>query len=100
MPTSKQSPLVAKGPVEKYGQVLNTVLAALLAVGPVLTRGQQAVEEGALLLSILPACELYDSRVTNANKIVGCVLVWGLNSELRNVDVEELSKLKYGYKGA
>jgi hypothetical protein len=65
-PPSKQTVFVAPSPLEQYLPTLNAVLAGLLALGPVATKGQGAVTEGYFILYFLPAGKFADATLRSS----------------------------------
>ncbi|MCJ1243501.1 hypothetical protein MMC30_000698 [Trapelia coarctata] len=73
-------------PIHKYLPYLNGALSLLLAINAINWRGRRGVHEGFWVLCLLPAVVF--SITVAARKI------------MLDVDINELERLKYGYKGA
>jgi len=73
-------------PINKYIPYLNGTFGLLLAIDGLIWRGRSGVHEGFWILCLLPTIVFSISIV--ARRI------------MLEVDVDELERLRYGYKGA
>lgn len=82
---------------------LNEGLSLLIALNAFTFRSKRGVHEGFWLLCFLPAgeSEAIEERQKQAeDMIVSLCTIMLARSLMLSVDVDELEKLKYGYKGA
>ena len=101
--TSQQKLQSESSPVRKYIGYLNGGLSILIAIDGFGFKGKKGVHEGFWLLCFLPAgrSPLFDHSVHRADCLAVSFSVIVLARRLMlSVDVSELEKLKYPYKGA
>lgn len=91
------------GPVQKYISYLNGGLSLLIALNAIGFKDKKGVHEGFWLLCMLPISEslLSSSRDCQADDpVVSFSVIMLARRLMLSVDVGELDKLKYRYKGA
>ena len=91
------------GPLERYLSTLNGGLSFLLSLSAYSVKGKHGVHEGFWLLCLLPFGRSYalQARRRYANIVLVVFFIIMLARQLMlSVDIDELEKLKYGYKGA
>ena len=103
--TRPKSPNQAKsGPVRQYIiSYLNGALSLLCALNSITLRDKPGVHDGFWLLCLLPVGRWllsYDMPVQPKKCAVSFVVITLARRLMLSVDVDELEKLKYGYKGA
>ena len=101
--TSRQKLQPDPGPIRKYIGYLNGGLSILIAIDAFGFKGKKGVHEGFWLLCFLPVgrSPWFDHSVYRADWLVVSFSVIMLARRLMlSVDVGELEKLKYPYKGA
>jgi hypothetical protein len=73
-----------QGPIEKYLDHLNAILCIILL--PFAWKAKSTGREDDMWFSVMPG--------------VVFLVIYGLRTQLKPVDIGELERLKYGYKGA
>lgn len=91
------------GPVHQYISYLNGALSLLCALNSITFKDKQGVHDGFWLLCLLPVGTWPLSRemaVQPNRRVVSFVVIMLARRLMLSVDVGELEKLRYGYKGA
>ena len=91
-------------PIHQYLPYLNGALTSLIALNTLTISSKKGVHDGFWLLCLLPACKFHLVFI-NVEILIGeiaVVLAVTMYAKrlMRSVDVGELEKLKYPYKGA
>lgn len=102
-PTRKPIFEPARGPVAQCLPHLNGALSLLLAVNALNWRGRRSVHQGFWILCLLPAserCMLWMESKQLTKSLVAMFTSIAARRTMLDVDIDELERLKYGYKGA